>query len=331
MIITIIGYVLNGAIYVECALYKFFVNLDFFTNIYFNISIINIYNIVSTNLLNIYNIIDNSWIYGYVKYIDSYVSVDTSKADFSNNILITHFKLHLAIIYFSYLYFILLILLIINYIITQVYVNVISYIINFFSNESENNLSNYFDIKNIMILFICFLMIFVLNVYISDSLFKYLTSIYFSFFLNIITLLIYLSNFSVNSFVYIKGLYSKFKSSIFFIDSISINIFATRLILQLLRLLICISIFYLLNEMSYFLLNIFSELDRSNSLSFDFFSDNIKTSIGSSIKTIIEYLDMFINSSTQFSIYIISIMWLIPYLFSFVKKIIKKIYNNNKK
>ena len=60
MIITIIGYILNGAIYAECALYKFFVNLDFHTNIYFNISIINIYNIICLNLLNIYNIIDNN-------------------------------------------------------------------------------------------------------------------------------------------------------------------------------------------------------------------------------------------------------------------------------
>ena len=199
-------------------------------------------------------------------------------------------------------------LLLLQYAIIQIRANVVSYIINFFKNESENNLSNYFDINNIIILYICFLLLFIINVYITDDLFKYITSIYFSLFLNIITLLMYLMNFSSNSLVYIKGLYSKFKSSNFFIDSISICIFITRLVLQLLRLSICFAVFYLLNEMSYFLISILSEIDRSESLSFYFFSDNIKASVGYSIKTIIEYLDMFINSSTQFSIYVISIM-----------------------
>ena len=41
------------------------------------------------------------------------------------------------------------------------------------------------------------------------------------------------------------------------------------------------------------------------------------------LKTIIEYLDMLINFCTQYSLYIIVVMWLLPFLFSFVKKFLK--------
>ena len=302
--ITTTACILQNFKNIDFLYYIFSISLYNYIKTYYNLFNAEIYDIFYSSLYHIYknhNFVNFKYLFLY------------SLTEYSNN----HFiKINLNVIYCTYiklyhviiLYLILLFLLTLNFFYSNLVINTFLLLINIIKNELENNLSNFFDISNIVIIFICLLLSFVVNSYISDGLFKYLTSFALSLFLNIVTLFVYLFCFSVNSFIYIKGVYSKFKIFIFLIDSITITIFITRLFLQLLRLLICISIFYLIHEMSYLIFESISNFDLLYSYNTQNILNKILFFIIILIKTIFEYFDMLINLSTQFAIYIISIM-----------------------
>lgn len=185
-------------------------------------------------------------------------------------------------------------------------------------NESENNLSNYCDLNRLVILFLLFL-----NIIITGVVSKYYfnTNIYvFLFFLslNVAEVVIYLLKFNINLFVFIKGTLDEI--NIFFVeifDSISLLTFTSRLLLQFLRLIICTMVFFSMHMLGYELTILLDDYYIYESIL------HPQTYSTVFAKTIIEYLDMIMNFCTQYSIFIIVVMWLLPFLFSFIKKFLK--------
>lgn len=185
-------------------------------------------------------------------------------------------------------------------------------------NEVENNLSNYCDINRLSVLFIFFFNIFITSVISEYFLIYNLYLFYFFLSLNVAEIIVYLFTFNINLFVFIKGTLDDI--NIFFVeifDSVSLLTFTSRLLLQFLRLVICIIVFFNMHILGHelvLLINDYYLNDTSvepSSYSFVFF------------KTIVEYLDMIMNFCTQYSIFIIVVMWLLPFLFSFIKKFLK--------
>lgn len=185
-------------------------------------------------------------------------------------------------------------------------------------NEINNNLSNYCDINRLVILFLFFFN-FSLSLYTAKH-FLYNNFNFFSMFLalNIVEIISYLYLFNVNIFVFIKGTLDEI--NLFFVelfDSISLVTFIARLLLQFLRLIICIVVFFNMHMLGNELLDVLNNYYIGD--------NNIEPQdyLSFFLKTIIEYLDMLINFCTQYSLYIIVVMWLLPFLFSFVKKFLK--------
>lgn len=170
-------------------------------------------------------------------------------------------------------------------------------------NEVENNLSNYCDISRLIVLFFFFFN-FSLSFYITKY-FLYTNITMFVLFLslNIIEIVSYLYIFNINLFIFIKGTLDEI--NLLFVelfDSISLLTFISRLLLQFLRLVICIVVFFNMHMLGNELLTIINnyyisdaDIEPNGFISFFF-------------KTILEYLDMLLNFCTQYSIYIIVVM-----------------------
>ncbi len=185
-------------------------------------------------------------------------------------------------------------------------------------SESENNLSNLIDIKRLSLLFVVILelmLAFFLQGYIFLDTF-YVFSIFLT--LNVLSILGYFYFYNINIYVYVKGLLSKLSLALNTIgDNITLSIFISRLVLQFSRLFVCFFIFFLFQEMS--------SLIMCELLDYYFYltlNGNSHTA-QKAVNFLIEYLDMIMNFSSQYSIYIVSVMWLIPFLFTFIKKVYK--------
>lgn len=193
-----------------------------------------------------------------------------------------------------------------------IYVALISPVVRYFRyvyfylklrNEINNNLSNYCDIDRLAILFL-FVFNFSLSLFVTKY-FLYNNFVTFFLFLalNIIEIIHYLYVFNVNIFVFIKGTLDEI--NLFFVelfDSISLVTFIARLLLQFLRLIICIVIFFNMHMLGNELLDVLNNY---------YIGDSIVESLDAStifLKTIIEYLDMLMNFCSQYALYIIVVM-----------------------
>lgn len=302
---------------------KFFVrnynNLDLFLSNNYNFSLKLFANDIEVSINSFYSFLNKIPGVSQVKELEDFLNHTGSyhkprNYNFSYyDFMLTDIVMNLALLYiiiFSLLFFINLVFFITKvdrelFFLTKIIV------------EKENNLSNFLDVKRLIILFI-----FLLNIIISLSFVHFGFKSFYIFsvivFLNIITLSGYLYTYNINIYVFIKGLFAKLKVNFnFIIDNITLSIFISRLLLQFIRLLICSAIFFLFHEMSIGLLQILVDHYVYITL------NNNGSVLGFVIKTIIEYLDMTINFTTQYSIYIVSVMWLIPFLFTFIKKFLK--------
>lgn len=190
------------------------------------------------------------------------------------------------------------------------------------SNELDNNFANFYDFVILFTTsFISFLIFF--N-YLNNSFFLLdnCVCLLTIFLLNIITLFCYLYVFNVNFFIYVKGVYDNINLKKWFVlDIAAFVIFVSRLFLQYVRLIICTCIYYLVLELfDKFLMVFYIDLNSYENFFFYQYEDFFIYHVLVIVKFILEILDMTSNFLTQFSIYVISLMWLIPYLFSFVSK-----------
>lgn len=295
-------------------------SLELFTTNTFNFSlfqfVLDIENLVSA-YLELYN---SLYIVKAIKYLDYQINYQLPNSSITIDIsyLIEYNGVNLflnslfVLLVFSWSFFMIFNLLYVS--ISTVFI----FIFNKLKNEIENNLSNYLDLKRLVTLLVIFLSV-VLSIFFK---LKFALSTFFCITfiisINVVTLFSYIYIFNINLFIFIKGLSNNYK--VFFtslIDNITLVTFVSRLFLQFLRLIICSVIFYSFHELTIFVLHVLEEYFFFFNFvgNFDF--------ILAILKVLIEYLDMLINFNTQYSIYIISVMWLIPFLFTFIKKFLK--------
>ena len=189
-------------------------------------------------------------------------------------------------------------------------------------NEIVNNDSNIVDFKDAMFLSILFFFNFVLLYnYINN---KFIIDFFFISFLylNIMSLLSYFLLYDINIFVFIQGLFLRINILFYlFKDSLTLFAFCVRLLLQFVRLIFCFLIVFIFQNLvehfnSILKLVYYYNKSDSNVSEFTFF-----------LKLVIEFLDSIINFVIQMTNYVVFSLWLIPYLFTFIKK---KLKTNNK-
>lgn len=285
----------------------------------FGISLVSMYSSINKSYNSLFDFLNSFAIVKFIKAVEDYANYEAcNKIDIS---FLFNSKLMIIsreIAGFLVVSYIIILSLLLFFAITKKDLENFQFYYSKFLNEIDNNLSNFKDVRNSAITFV-----FIINFFIL--MFSYLkygpTVLVFFFFmlaLNVKTIVVYLYFYNINLYVYIKGLLNKMKIFFnFIIDNITLSIFISRLMLQFIRLLICSAIFFLWHEMSITILDTIT--DYSNYLTLNkIYGFNLTAA-----RFVIEYLDMIINFSSQYSIYIISVMWLIPFLFTFVKKVYK--------
>lgn len=294
--------------------------LDLYTVNNFDFSILNLTNSIEELYVSYLNFFNNFSIIKCVKYVDYQLnSCWTGFYDFDINLVNNNF-LDLTFLFISIngVLIIIIILLLLSSILKINLTNSFYFLVSKVKNEIENNLSNYLDVFRL-----CVLTLFLINFFLSLYLYySFSLVVLFSFLsvltINVITIVFYMSIFNINIFVFIKGLLNSYKvliSSV--IDNITLVTFCSRLLLQFLRLVICSVIFFNFHELSLTILNVLCDYYHFNKTDFN------KTFFVETVRVVIEYLDMLVNFNVQYSIYIVSVMWLIPFLFTFIKKFLK--------
>lgn len=295
-------------------------DLNTYLNCNYNIDLLKFENDVSDIINNIYCFINNIPGVSTIKSVESYLNYSVPKkmyvvADINDNVNFFG-QLYINIV-LAYM-FIIFILLFVDllrpkyrdYRLILVYAKI--------NLEIENNISNFLDVKRAVILFIFFFTLLIsgsLNYYGYTS---YINSFGIIFFLNFCTLCGYLYIHNINVYVFIKGLFSTAKLNFnFMLDNITLSIFVSRLFLQLIRFVICTIVVFIFHE----------NAELCLSLLVDFCLYQIKNNHSDFLvditKILIEFSDLIINFTAQYSIYIASVLWLIPFLFTFIKKFLK--------
>lgn len=303
---------------------KFLINkhnsLVNYLNYNYNIDLLKFENDVSDTINNIYLFINNIPGVSTIKSIESYLNYSANEkvyvvANLNNNQnFFEQTYINIVIIYM----FIIFILLFID-LLRPVYRDYRTIVIYAKLNiEIENNISNFLDLKRAVILFIFFFTILISGSLNYNGYTSYVNSFFIIFFLNFCTLCGYLYMYNINIYVFIKGLFTTSKLNFnFMLDNITLSIFVSRLFLQLIRFIICTIVVCIFHE----------NAKLCFSLLVDFLLYQIKSNHSSLIidttKILLEFLDLIINFTAQYSIYIVSVLWLIPFLFTFIKKFLK--------
>lgn len=191
------------------------------------------------------------------------------------------------------------------------------------SNEVENSIANFKDILIFSVFSLCMLYFVIDTVFFVNATFSNVECLILVLILNLITIWCYIIVFNIHIYTFIKGLYGSIKLIVLSLDMTHVIIFLSRLMLQYVRLLICSAIFWVFQELFDMFYHSVYYMQSNITMLVSFDNKTMFSLVSSLFRAILEFLDITINFLTQFSTYIIFIMWLIPYLFTFIKKKLK--------